>query len=81
MPLGLTAWRLLTGALSPVARLLLRRRAARGKEDWARLNERLGISGLPRPEGRLVWVHGEAPRPVFWIPPCRKQLERQGDYE
>jgi 3-deoxy-D-manno-octulosonic-acid transferase len=58
MPLGLAAWRLLTSALSPVARLLLRRRAARGKEDWTRLNERLGISGLARPDGRLVWVHG-----------------------
>jgi 3-deoxy-D-manno-octulosonic-acid transferase len=58
MPLGLAAWRLLTGALSPVARLLLRRRAARGKEDWTRLNERLGISGQARPCGRLVWVHG-----------------------
>jgi 3-deoxy-D-manno-octulosonic-acid transferase len=58
MPLGLAAWRLLTGALSPVARLLLRRRAAHGKEDWARLNERLGVSGKARPNGRLVWVHG-----------------------
>ena len=58
MPLGLAAWRLLTGALSPVARLLLRRRATHGKEDWARLNERLGISGKARPEGRLIWVHG-----------------------
>jgi 3-deoxy-D-manno-octulosonic-acid transferase len=58
MPLGLIVWRLLTGALSPVARLLLRRRAAHGKEDWARLNERLGISGKARPEGRLIWVHG-----------------------
>ncbi|HEX2760195.1 MAG TPA: 3-deoxy-D-manno-octulosonic acid transferase, partial [Rhizomicrobium sp.] len=36
----------------------LRQRAARGKEDWARVNERLGLAGLPRPEGRLVWIHG-----------------------
>jgi len=58
LPVGLRAWRLLTGALSPLARLLLRQRATRGKEDWTRLNERLGQSGLPRPDGRLVWVHG-----------------------
>ena len=57
-PLGLTGWRLLTGLLTPFARLVLRQRAARGKEDWARLNERLGLPGLPRPTGRLVWVHG-----------------------
>ena len=58
LPWGLRAWRLLTAALSPVARLLLRQRAARGKEDWTRLNERLGMPGLARPEGRLIWVHG-----------------------
>ena len=29
----------------------------------------------------LVWMHGEAPRPFHWIPPCRKRLERAGDYE
>ena len=57
-PLGLTAWRLLTGAISPASQLLLRRRATRGKEDWTRLNERLGISGVARPDGRLIWVHG-----------------------
>ena len=58
LPLGLAAWRLLTWALSPLARPLLRQRAGRGKEDWARVNERLGLSGLPRPDGRLIWVHG-----------------------
>jgi 3-deoxy-D-manno-octulosonic-acid transferase len=58
LPIGLRAWRLLTWALSPAARLLLRQRAARGKEDWTRVNERLGLAGLPRPEGRLIWIHG-----------------------
>ena len=46
---GLTAWRLLTRVLSPVMPLYLRHRAARGKEDWTRLNERLGVAGLPQP--------------------------------
>jgi len=58
LPLGLKSWRLLTGALSPLARPYLRQRASRGKEDWARVNERLGLSGLPRPKGRVIWVHG-----------------------
>ena len=58
LPFGLRAWRLLTGLLTPFAALLLRQRAARGKEDWTRLNERLGLPGLARPEGGLVWVHG-----------------------
>ena len=57
-PLGLAAWRLLAGMAAPLAPLLLRQRAARGKEDRARIPERLGYSRIARPEGRLVWVHG-----------------------
>ena len=57
-PLGLRGWRLFTRMASPFARLMLRQRAARGKEDWTRMNERLGVAGVARPEGRLVWVHG-----------------------
>jgi 3-deoxy-D-manno-octulosonic-acid transferase len=55
---ALTAWRWLTHLASPAAPLLLRERAARGKEDPARLNERLGVAGKPRPDGRLIWIHG-----------------------
>ena len=58
LPPGLALWRLLTAAASPFARLLLSQRAGRGKEDRARLNERLGIAARPRPAGRLVWIHG-----------------------
>jgi hypothetical protein len=28
----------------------------------------------------LVWAHGVAPQPTFWIPPCRAKLERADDY-
>jgi 3-deoxy-D-manno-octulosonic-acid transferase len=41
----------------PLARILLRRRLARGKEDPARLPERLGIASAPRPDGTLLWFH------------------------
>ena len=42
----------------PLAPLWLRTRLRRGKEDAARLGERLGVAGLPRPPGSLVWLHG-----------------------
>src|SRR5258707_1348860 len=30
----------------------------------------------------LVWIHGDAPRAPFWIPPgCRKELTRSEDAE
>lgn len=58
MSWGLQGWRLATRVASPFARLVLRQRAARGKEDWTRMNERLGMAGVARPQGRLIWVHG-----------------------
>jgi 3-deoxy-D-manno-octulosonic-acid transferase len=58
LPLGLLAWRALGVAAEPFAPLLLSQRAARGKEDRARLNERLGTASLARPDGKLIWVHG-----------------------
>ena len=50
---GLAAW-----AVSPLAPAWLRARAEAGKEDRARLGERLGHASLPRLDGRLVWLHG-----------------------
>jgi 3-deoxy-D-manno-octulosonic-acid transferase len=41
----------------PVLRRMLRKRVARGKEIPARLPEREGIATLPRPAGKLVWLH------------------------
>ncbi len=40
-----------------VARRMLERRRAVGKEDAARLGERMGEAGRPRPDGPLVWFH------------------------
>jgi 3-deoxy-D-manno-octulosonic-acid transferase len=57
-PLGLLGWRAATGLAEPFAPLLLRQRAARGKEDRTRLRERLGVPALARPAGRLIWIHG-----------------------
>jgi 3-deoxy-D-manno-octulosonic-acid transferase len=57
MPL-LTLYRLATLALTPLAHPLLIWRAKVGKEDPERLGERVGLPSLPRPNGRLVWLHG-----------------------
>ncbi len=40
-----------------LARRTLDRRLAAGKEDAARVGERMGVPGLPRPEGPLAWFH------------------------
>ncbi len=53
----LGAYRGLSALAPPALRLLLKRRLARGKEDAARLGERMGMAGCARPAGPLVWVH------------------------
>ncbi|WP_307718728.1 3-deoxy-D-manno-octulosonic acid transferase [Azospirillum sp. B4] len=50
-------YRGLTALAGPAVRRLLDHRLAAGKEDPNRLPERLGHPGLPRPEGRLIWLH------------------------
>jgi 3-deoxy-D-manno-octulosonic-acid transferase len=57
-PLGLRVWRGVTTAASPFMGFYLSQRAIRGKEDRARMQEKLGVASLPRPIGRLIWVHG-----------------------
>ncbi len=56
-PVSLRAYSLLTRCLSPLVGPHLRRRAARGKEDAHRLEERYGRASIERPAGRLVWLH------------------------
>ncbi len=53
----LGAYRGLSALAPPILRALLKRRLARGKEDAARLSERMGVAGRGRPAGPLVWVH------------------------
>ncbi len=47
-----------TRLLEPFAPLALMARSRRGKEDPARIAERLGRTSRARPPGPLVWLHG-----------------------
>jgi 3-deoxy-D-manno-octulosonic-acid transferase len=55
---ALFAYRLLTRMLEPLAPRLLDARAKQGKEHPRRVDERLGVAGVARPAGDLVWLHG-----------------------
>jgi 3-deoxy-D-manno-octulosonic-acid transferase len=72
--LGLAAYRLATMALAPVVPFALRRRLARGKEDAARLGERLGYASLPRPAGQLIWIHGASMGETIAVLPLIAEL-------
>ncbi len=58
MTFPLLAYRLISRALEPLAPRLLDARVKQGKEDPIRVDERLGVAGVARPDGDLVWLHG-----------------------
>lgn len=55
--LALAAYLAWSARAAPFAERKLQARLAEGKEDAARLPERKGIASLPRPDGRLIWIH------------------------
>ncbi len=57
MPLTAMTWRAAATLAEPGLRVMLRRRAGRGKEVAARLPERRGVDATPRPAGTLLWLH------------------------
>lgn len=67
-------YRALTILGGPLICLHLKRRMARGKEDPKRFGERLGRPGLPRPDGRLVWLHGASVGETLSLLPLVERL-------
>jgi 3-deoxy-D-manno-octulosonic-acid transferase len=51
------AWATAATLAAPALRLMLRRRAAQGREIPARIHERFGIERSDRPHGALLWLH------------------------
>ena len=77
MSAALVVYRLITRLLEPLAPRLLDARAKQGKEDPARVDERLGRASLPRPDGDLVWLHGVSVGETLSLLPVVERLRRQ----
>ena len=73
---ALALYQLATRLLEPLAPRLLDRRAAQGKEDPARVDERLGLAGVDRPEGDLVWLHGVSVGETLSLLPLVERFRR-----
>jgi 3-deoxy-D-manno-octulosonic-acid transferase len=53
----LRLYRLFAFLAAPLLRFRIRQRAATGKEEPRRIEERFGYASVQRPQGHLVWVH------------------------
>lgn len=65
----LTFYRALTGISGPALKIYLNKRLQRGKEDPQRLRERFGEASLPRPSGKLLWIHSASNGEILSILP------------
>lgn len=74
----LGAYRLIGRAAVPLLPLALSWRARRGKEDRARLGERFGRTNVPRPKGRVAWVHAASVGETNAIMPLIEKLTEVG---
>lgn len=74
---SVSLYRAATGLLAPFTPGILRGRARNGKEDPARLGERLGRPSLARPEGPLVWLHGASVGETVSLLPVVERLRRE----
>lgn len=50
------------------------------KEYWDEVAQKMRRPSTATSYCWLFWIRHVPPMPTMWIPPCRKQLERPGDY-
>ena len=75
--LSLRAYGATARLAAPGLRWMLRRRLARGRELGGRLAEREGIEAMPRPAGRLLWLHAASVGETISVMPVIEALAQR----
>lgn len=81
LPLSLQLYRAAVWVATPLSGWILGNRARRGKEDATRLNERFGRTELPRPAGRLLWLHGASVGESLVLLELVRRLQDKTDWQ
>lgn len=78
LPLLLSAYLALVRRSGSLFRLVQKLRLRSGKDDPARARERFGYAGLPRPEGKLIWIHAASVGETVSILPLLERFVEAG---
>lgn len=75
---ALSSYRWIGTAIYPLVWSYLAARAAKGKEDSTRRQERYGHASAPRPQGPLVWFHAASVGETTAVIPLIREVSRRG---
>lgn len=75
--MSVSVYRAATRALYPLIAAYLAVRKVKGKEDLSRFGERMGYAAKPRPDGKLVWMHGASVGETLSMLPLIERMREQ----
>lgn len=68
----------LTGFLRlPYVKWMMPKRVRLGKEDSSRFREKFGLASIPRPAGKILWIHGASMGESLSVMPLIREIKKR----